>query len=468
MIVCWGYAFMLERQSFHMLNKIQSWLTGAGGNVAIKYHKAEEGTILIAFVLIIPVLMGAIGMGVDVGTWLSSQRNLQTAADAAALAGAHEIANGRSESQAETSALAAAQANGYTGAALVPVFGTDSSGNVTVTVNLSETAPLYFTNQLLTTPITISTSAMAGLQPGGSGPYCALTLSKTASDSVLMNGSLTVDTPNCGIAVNSDAATAWLMNGSLSVNVGAVNLVGGYSTNGSVTFDHTSLTTDGSAVADPYASLDPPSGLATCTSNPCGGDVECACTAAQQSAGCAVINGSGSHTMLPGTYCGGQSINGSWTITMDPGTYIMDGGSFSNNGSSTINGTGGVTIIMTNSGGASYGTYGSFDVNGSGAVNLTAPTTGDYAGIAVFQDRNAPTNSVPDTINGSAGVNITGAIYVPSETLTYNGSESGTPSDCTQLIANELVMNGSSNFGNSCSDVGTKPIGAIPTVILEQ
>jgi hypothetical protein len=89
---------------------------------------------------------------------------------------------------------------------------------------------------------------------------------------------------------------------------------------------------------------------------------------------------------------------------------------------------------------------------------LTAPTTGSTAGLAFFQDRNAPQGSA-NNFSGGTGQNITGAIYFPNEGISYTGSTSTSGAKCTQLIALTLSFSGSSTFNSNCTGTGVKSIG---------
>ena len=76
---------------------------------------------------------------------------------------------------------------------------------------------------------------------------------------------------------------------------------------------------------------------------------------------------SGSHTLSPGTYCGGLHISGDAQIELQPGTYIIQDGKFNlTGGSATVVGDG-VTLYFTGPGGV-------LDVSGQGGANLSAPT----------------------------------------------------------------------------------------------
>ena len=104
--------------------------------------RSECGQTLVLTTLFLTVLLGAVAMAVDVGTWYLEQRRSQVAADAAALAGAQALANDGSEAIALAQAYADANGGGVKpgGIRLESDFGT----NDTVVVEIARTAPGYF------------------------------------------------------------------------------------------------------------------------------------------------------------------------------------------------------------------------------------------------------------------------------------------------------------------------------------
>jgi len=97
------------------------------------------------------------------------------------------------------------------------------------------------------------------------------------------------------------------------------------------------------------------------------------------------------------------------------GTYIIDGGTFSIQGGSTLTATGGVMIYLTN--GATMNI-----ANGS-TVTLSAQTSGSYQGILFYQDRSM-TSPGSSTIAGGANLNLTGSLYFPHALLNINNGTS--------------------------------------------
>jgi hypothetical protein len=155
------------------------------------------------------------------------------------------------------------------------------------------------------------------------------------------------------------------------------------------------------------------------------------------------------------TISGNVSVS-TGTLDLSPGVYIVDG-TFGLSGG-TISGTG-VTIIVTHNSGGSYGTLSQT----GGALDITAPTTGTTAGVAIYQDRNAPdstyTGSACDTNCSSFGgttstQDIQGAIYFPHGSVAYAGHSANVGSNCTQLIAYTLNLSGTMTFNARCSSTG--------------
>jgi hypothetical protein len=412
-----------------------------------RFLKSDKASVMPIVALMLPTIMGFAGLGVDVSNWEMSTRKLQTQTDAAVLAAASDLANGRSQGLATSASLREARNNGFNDTAgvgtLTTTYATDNAtGGTVVTVVATQKMDLWFSSMFLTQPVYADTTAKALVS--NDGAYCFLGLNRTGSRTINVSGTVTINAVGCGIAENSTDNSALYMNGNDFVNVGKVHLAGNYQTVGNVTFDYTSMNVNSTQTTDPYASL----GINAFTG----------CTRNEQRAGPTRI--SGNTTLSPGVFCGGINISGNNTITLNPGTYIMDGGDFSASGGGSITGDG-VTIILTNSGGSSYGSYGTFNVSGSKNEYFKAPTSGPYAGIAVYQDRNAPTsNGNGLTLTGSAQVQLDGVIYAPSNSVDYGGTSGVTNTTCSKIIADTINFHGTPMLGNDCTGKSTNPIGA--------
>ncbi len=412
------------------------------------YVRSEAGSVIPVAAMAFPLIIGMAGVGVDISSWMMDRRVLQTAADAGALAGAWALANGGTTPDAEAAVLREAEQNGYDpalGTLEIAVTVDDDDGMRTVTVDVREPTNVWFSSMFLNQGVYVATTA-AAIEVEGGG-FCVLGLDQTAIGAVEASGSVVLDMPNCGVAVNSESSSALSLSGNVTLNVGDVRIVGDYAEGGSVDFTYKTMRTNSNPTIDPYADLEVPAFTA--------------CTSKQQKAGPTKYTGDA--TLNPGTYCGGITITGNNTITLNSGTYIMDGGSFNVSGGGSITGVG-VTIILTNSGESSYGTYGNIDMSGGKEILLSAPTSGDFAGVAVYQDRNTPAGSGSNynKITGTVGVEIEGVVYTPARQLAFGGngkvSASGDPL-CTKLVGLQVMFNGNPAIGSDCTGSATEDIG---------
>ena len=278
----------------------------------------------------------------------------------------------------------------------------------TITEHQTELFSSIFGNKFLTT----GAHATAGIVPTGGGG--CIYIMQSSGSSVTNSGNALLSSA-CGIYINSAGPTAVTMSGSSQIDT-----TGGATTNivasgGSAVLTSGTATISpspslGTAVAsDPFSSMSPPT-VGTCTY---GSPV-------------VVTNNT---TLSPGTYCGGIITSGTETITLSPGLYIIKSGIIES-GSPTFNGTG-VTL---------YFNTGGITGSGTGTFNLSAPTSGTWQGVVLYEDR---TDSSGITLSGSTGTQVNGLVYMPKGNLTYSGY-SGTSGAITTLVVNAITFSGTS------------------------
>ena len=96
--------------------------------------------------------------------------------------------------------------------------------------------------------------------------------------------------------------------------------------------------------------------------------------------------------------------------------------------------------MIFNSGGAAAGPI---SLSGTTTVALTAPTTGPYAGVVIFQDRSV---TAPVTVTGNATLQVGGVIYAPAASVTVWGSVVVTPSGSGGgIIAQSVAVGGNAS-----------------------
>jgi hypothetical protein len=170
-------------------------------------------------------------------------------------------------------------------------------------------------------------------------------------------------------------------------------------------------------------------------------------------------------TLLPGTYVGGIAISGQGQVTLSPGVYYLLGGGFSISDQGSVSGTG-VTIINVPAGPGD-----TISVSGQGSLNLTAPTSGPFQGVVLFQDP-ASGNGVHFT--GQAAVTLAGVVYVPAALVSIDGNANVTinvgpgtavapPSILGALIAYDLKVDGNGVLTINPDDPPSGPMTAAST-----
>lgn len=399
-----------------------------------RFARDERGVSAIIFALILPMLIGMVGIAVEIGLWFEQKRDLQSAADAAAMAAAFEMVEGNSAATMQTVGAASSALNSFTD-------GVDG----TVTINWPPLAPSThagdsdYVQAVLEKPQTLLFSAV--LNPGAvtliaratasSGVLddaCIIALNPTINSAVEITGSATVTMNGCGIAVNSNDSEAMTVSGSAYITAASARVVGNYDLSGGAVMDIPTVSTGSVATNDPYSGLD------------IGTPGSCSGGNTNQS-----INPSSTVTLSgTTTYCTGLNLRG--TLNLNGNTLYIRGGEFTVNATASLSGTG--TVILTDY----SGSYATINVNGSATVNISAPTSGDFKGLAIIQDPNAPAGN-DNTVNGNASTSINGAIYFPNGDINYSGNTS-TGGGCTRLIAYTVYLSGNAGFDNNCSAYG--------------
>ncbi|MGH9762826.1 MAG: hypothetical protein ACREAC_18545, partial [Blastocatellia bacterium] len=301
---------------------------------------------------------------------------------------------------------------------------------------MSKVQPTYFMPVLGTNSETITARAVATNVSGGVGSGCLYTLGPPSSsiEGVNINGSPTLDAKVCGIEDNGNYNT---QGNALTVEAGTFGVSGSPNVSGpggSVTCGTGPCPSYGMpAATDPLAGLPPPPQPAPSTSCPATGLCD--------------VTTSGTETLQPGTY-DSITIGKSSTVTLSPGIYYIDGsGGVQFNGGATATGSG-VMFYFTN--GASINAVGGG--NKVSNIQLSAPTSGTYAGILMYEDPN-DTNTGPGpnkgpTLGGDDNSFFKGILYFPKDQLTFFGNASG--SNCSAgdgfqvdiVIADALALSG--------------------------
>lgn len=402
-------------------------------SVVLLILRDEQGQTLVLAALCFTVLIGMLGLATDVGMLFIAKRNLQIAADIAAVAGAAELNYGDYTSAAQ----AAAAQNGFTNGSNGVTVAVNPSGTATpsplygpyvgqagyLEVLITQTKPTFFMKVLHWSSVPVSAHAVAAQ---GRNPNCIYLLA-TSGTSLSMSNAGKLSAPACGILDDSSSSTAISVVGGASLAVSTIGMVGGDATNNGGTI--TPAAVSGIApFSDPLAYLAPPA----YTASSCGSDPLTH-----------YGNGGSSYSVGPGSaYSTTQSGNlvcyssltlgvNADTVTLNPGIYVITGAMTFASG--TVLGGTGVTFYLTGSG--------SLNIGNGATFNLSAPTSGTYDGILFYQDR---ADTATAAIQGGATSVLNGILYFPDAALSIGNGTSST--FATPIIANSLTIVGGSTF----------------------
>ncbi|MGB8477541.1 MAG: pilus assembly protein TadG-related protein [Acidobacteriaceae bacterium] len=401
--------------------------------------KDESGQAMILTLLSMTVLLGVVGFAADVGTLLRAKRNLQIAADSAAIAGAAELNYSDMTSAGQAAAAQNGVIVGTNGGTVAintpPSYGAYAGQVGYVEAIVSQSQPTFFMNIFNIASQTITARAVATTSASNG---CVYVLSPNGSPALELKGSSTLTALNCSVIVDSNDQNALhFTGGKASLTARSVGVVGG---DGGQTGDSTPAPVTGIApVSDPLGGLTFPTPT-----------------------GCTTPAGNLTGTISPGCYsvpAGKKGALGTITIdnaTLNSGTYVFEGNVDLEGTVSTVAG-GGTTLDIVN--GAL--------TEGTGTVlDLVAPTSGAYNGIAIMQPSS---NANPLTFDkGSSSGLIEGIIYAPNAELFLQdsgGDKNGGLQLITDLIVGSLYnQTAQLTITNYSTTVSTSPLTKVALV----
>ena len=396
----------------------------------------ERGGVAVYAAIALPLLLGSVGLGVDVGLAYTSRQAAQHQADAAAMAAALELARGKTADEAEAAATTDAEENGFVDARgdTIEVESPPTSGAF---AGDAEAAEVQITRPVTLTFVgfvgaerAITVTARAVAKPVRSAA-CVWSLEEI-NTGVGLTGTADVEL-NCGVYARSTSGAAIEQKGSSCLTATSVVTAGG----AIGACIHPTPRTNAAQLDDPLGGLPEPVASTTCDHN-------------NQK-----VNKD--TTLSPGVYCGGIQITGNAKVHFNPGLYTIRGGEFSAGGSSELTGAG-VTFFLTNQG------------TDFAAVKLTStlldfspPTTGAYKGLLFFQDRDTPT-TVHNILAGNGVVNFSGLVYMPTAQLDFRGGSSSASLNMF-LVTRKLSFVGNSYI--SSGGASLQPSGLTTVSLVE-
>lgn len=434
-----------------------------------KLRRSKSGNAAILVALAMPALMGGAGLAVDTAQWYLWQRELQFAADQAALAGAWARGNGDTgtiyitrANQEFSDNLSIIANNGATHAASLADWGTGTQNSVIVRAEV--VADLPFASFVMGRSTTIRVNAQATFERTDEYTACLMALHPTAGSAMWFNGGPSVDAA-CGVASLSTSDTSIRTNGSSGAqNINTVASAGGID-DGMGAFANASTIENFDGLNDPYSGLTPPD-------NPTPRTLSCGSSGLTYT-GDDFDNGDQPLSIpkiytkfprktckaLPGTYTD-LEIGGNANLTS--GIYVIDGGRLKLNGGNQLTGTG-VMFVLKN--GAQLDINGGADVFLSPmsalqlvALGIPADDSARMENMLIFEDPNSPGNS-GSKLTGATNFDINGVIYMPKSELKLAGNIQAT-ANCMMVMSSKVQVAGTADLTTLC------PIGETHSVVV--
>ena len=414
------------------------------------FRAVQSGQIAVLTVCFIVFFLGVAGLAIDLGQIWNIRRQMQTAADAAAIAAVNDLAV-QDPADLITDAQNAAAKNGFTQGAATnsndntvavsiqnPPASGPYAGNIgAVSVQIEQRQPTQFLKLAGFTTIPVKVSATGMTTPGGA---CVYSLDPSSSGALTLAESSTT-TSACAIYVDSNSSAAAIANGDATLAAPRLGVVGGTTINGGTTVP---VATNIPAFGDPLSYIAAPT-APSCSSYH-------------------LTTLQGVQTVNPTAYCGGVQINAGANVTFIPGLYVINGGGLKIQNMATVSGNG-VTFYLTGTN-PGPGQYNGVSINGAATVRLsapnscgvgTAPTGGSINGMLFFQDRAlVTTDDNSSLINGGAGSSFDGALYFPTTVLNYAGNSGA--DGYTYIVAYDLKVVGATTLGNNYTCLNGQPL----------
>ena len=381
----------------------------------MSFTRNQSGHVLVLTAMCMSILIGFLGLALDVGLLYRARQNVQIAADAAATAAALDYLYNGSTSSAQTAGRAASATNGFN----------NGTGGVSVTINMPpQSGPVQtggYAEAIITEPnptnfmslfgfrkVTVGARAVAGTPTAGAACVWLMPSSGTV---LTLQGSATISAPGCGIYVNSDSTDAVdVHDGGITVNAAFFDVVGNETPKHQTS--PTPITPDVAPRTSPWGNLSGPSIPSGCTST--------TAVTSVTTSNIANVNGSASNDVV--CFTGAVTLNNGVNFQGSSSgvVYVFEDGVTVATGATVNFGTGSCSTTTpatcTTTSGALMevaGTCSNCTLNqdSNSLLSIYAPTTGSYDGIAILQP-STNTNELQLQF-GSSNETLDGYVYAP-------------------------------------------------------
>lgn len=406
--------------------------------------------------MLIPI-SGAMAYSIELGGWYYTQRSMQNAADSAAIAAATVSSTGANTTPL-MEARAAAKQFGFV----------DGVKNTTVTA-ATTTCPAGVAAGATCYKATVSTvfpllfSRVIGLNGDTALGTARGQLIQSAAIATTSGPGTALKTP-C-VTARSTSTTAFVSNGGPKPDMSGCTLLsyGGMTCNGhdlGADYGVAAGTSSGCGAHQVSGATMPPDPYDTLKSNV--DPFACGDTPADNT-----ISGGLSGTL---NYCGNVKLTSDVTLTGANTVMTIKNGVLDLNGFTlkTPSATDGATIVFSGSNTSPRSHIPMSSVNKAGTIDIKAPTSGNWSGVAIYQDPKLTSNVSLTYAGNQPTWNITGLVYMPNADLQFSGAvnKSAAGASCFVLVAYTVLVNGTAYIyadASGCSDAGLTTPGVTVT-----
>ena len=393
--------------------------------------KDERGNVLALTAIGLPLLFGCAAIAVDTVQWDFAKRELQAAADAAAIAGVYAIVQSADmESAVDGSIASNRNLDPKRAVSAERSPATHKDDPFAVRVQIASPVGMTFSKLFLSQAPTLDAEATATIVENGE--FCAFAIGTDDDSGLEIKSSANIEM-ECGMATNASSPKAIIGDSSATIQADNIVAFGGIEADG---IKDSRVRKYGLKQKDPLADRDPP--LIPNTG----------CPNVTVNSDAAVKNG-GRVTLPAGCY-GNMLLDG--PVTLADGEYILNRGNLLIGPAAEVS-CRACTIFLTSEQAATDPwSIGKVQIDSHAKVKLAAPTQGPNAGILIFQDRRSKGahNEIENIIGGNGFSDLKGLIYFPSETLRVDGDR--TPDlQCARFIGKRLIFQGRVLSSKGCS-----------------
>lgn len=401
----------------------------------------SRGNVMLLSAISLPVLVGFAGLAIEGGNWYQARRQMQNAADSAAIAAATNNTAVRyaHEAKAVASQYGFTDGVNHTTVTVTNTAPCPSGGSTCYGVAISRNIPLVFSRLVgydgsigigSRRAITLTSRAVAN-RMAVQREYCILALNNIGT-ALTANGAPNADLNGCNVMSNANATCNGSDLDALIGDAAGINNGCGNTQNSNVPI-----------LADPYSSK-----ATNIPTDTCGSYPQANLTAnekfVQSANGATTISGSYSTT---GNWvvCGDLVLTGNVTLTGSSVAIIIYNGRLLTNSYTILTASGaGATIIFA----GTSSSYAHVPLT-TGTIDIKAPTSGVWKGVALYQDPNMSLSSNLDIDYAGSNPktpvwNISGIVYLPKSNVQFSGvvNKASNGNACLVLVIFTLLVNG--------------------------